>query len=60
MNGIIRKLTGGERSVLVRVSTGSVEGKAYCKESKVGDYVSDMMRLASGSMYVMIEADRRN
>ncbi len=58
MNNIIGKLL--DKNVLVRVHTNSVEGKAYCKESEVGGYISDMMELSAGSMSVMIDANPRS
>ena len=58
MNNIIGKLL--DKSVLVQVHTDSVEGKAYCRESEVGSYISDMMELSAGSMSVMIDANPRS
>ena len=57
MNNIIGKLL--DKSILVRVCTDSIEGKAYCRESEVSGYISDMMKLSAGSMSVMIDADPR-
>ena len=49
--------SGSDRSVLVRVHMDSVEGKAYCKESEVGGYISEMMKLSTGNMQVTIYAN---
>ena len=56
MNNILGRLLGNERSVVVRVSTDSVDSKMYCKESEVGSYLSDMMKLSAGSMSVTIDS----
>jgi hypothetical protein len=56
MDNILGRLLGNERSVVVRVDTGSVESKVYCRESEVGKHLSDMMRLSAGSMSVTIDS----
>ncbi len=49
-----------DRRVLVHVCTNSVEGKAYCRESEIGGYISDMMRFSVGSIQVTIDANPRS
>ena len=55
MDWIMNRIFGKSRMLLVRTDSGTVMGKAYCKENEVGGYISEMMRLSKGNIRVSIE-----
>ena len=55
MDWIMNRIFGRSHMLLVRTDSGTVMGKAYCKEREVGDYISEMMRLSKGNIRVSIE-----
>ena len=43
------------RNVVVWSDDGVVQGKAYCKEGEVADYIRSMMKFSNGRLQVVIQ-----
>ncbi len=58
MSNIIRSLLGSEK-VVVWSNDGIVQGKAYCKESEIANYIREMLKCSNGKLSVVIEKGTR-
>ncbi len=58
MNNIIRNLFGGG-DVVVWSNDGIVQGKAYCKENEIANYIREMLKYSNGKLSVVIEKGNR-